>query len=801
MRELKYNELNNFFDVRKINFKTINDFDCPHEMKDQKKARNALEFGLRSKNNGFNIFVTGLSGTNKISLVKEIAEKIAKNEKIPDDLCYVFNFVNELEPKKIFLKSGNGKIFKNEIKSLICDLINILKKTFNNKFYLQKVEELKKNSQAKRDKLVEKLRSEALKKNFSLKTRDNGIIFFPILDNKILTEDDFENLDKIEKENIKKESLIMQDKANDLILKLNSYDKDFEKDIEKFEYNTALTEINKLFSQLFDKYNLNKDIKNYLIDLKEDIIKNRKKILEKEKNNLEDIDQNQNPILIAQTNLESKKFFDRYKVNLLVDNSKLTCAPVIVNFSPDYFNLLGEIEFENEFGNLVTDFMKIKPGLFHMANGGYLILQARDIFKNNLTWEAIRKFLKSEEIIIEQPRDASHGFVLSSLKPEKIKANVKIIIIGDEIYYNIINKVDEDFKHMFRIIACFDYEQDLCDESLENTLTYIKKFITEKKIKNLDRDAICSLIEYSCRIAESNKKLTTRYNLIGELISEANSWAEFDNSKIIKKNYILKALEEKKSRLDLYDNKLSEMIEKNNIMIDTDGMKIGQINGLAIMDMGDYIFAKPTRITATTYVGESGVINIEHESDMSGSIHDKGVQVLIGYLGQTYAQNFPLSLSCRVCFEQNYSGIDGDSASSSELYAIISSLSNLPIRQDIAVTGSINQFGEIQSIGGVTYKIEGFFDLCEKRGLTGQQGVIIPEQNIENLVLDKKVTDAIKKDKFHIYAINNINDGIEILVNKNFSKIKNEKYITSKKVNSLVSKKLEILYKKINSKK
>ena len=469
---------------------------------------------------------------------------------------------------------------------------------------------------------------------------------------------------------------------------------------------------------------------------------------------------------------------------------------MVVDFNPTYYNLMGELEYDNEFGNLTTDFMKIKAGLFHKANGGYLILQAHDVLSNVQSWEAIRRVVKTREISMESIREQMGGVLAPTLKPEPIPVSVKVIMIGSTYYYELLREYEDDFEKYFKILADFDYEMKRNEENIKQFARFIKSYTTKEKMMAFDAGAVAKIIEYTSRLVESQNKLSTRFNSISEILCEAETWANMAGDTIVTAEHIKKTIHEKEQRLKMYEEKIGEMLDEEVIMIDTVGKKIGQINGLAVLDMGSYSFGNPSRITATTYIGKSGIINIEKEAQMSGPTHNKGVQVISGYLGNTYAQDFPLSLSCRICFEQNYNGIDGDSASSTELYCILSSLAEVPINQELAVTGSVNQRGEIQAIGGITHKIEGFFDLCKKRGLTGGQGVIMPNANVSDLVLKEEVVEAVKEGNFHIFPIAHIDEGIEILTGVPSGKLgKNGKYPPTS-INGLVNKKLREYYKK-----
>ena len=790
-KELSYKQLKRICDPKQFKFKTTKELEGFDGVIGQERALKALEFGLKVKSKGFNIFVSGLPGTCKTEFVKKVAQKISEKEPIPPDLCYVYNFEDPKTPKKLLLEPGFGRFFKDEMDEIINYLLDDLPKAFSAKEYEEKKFDIVQKYRDEHDEVIRQITQEAKKQNFSVKTKSSGIYFMPMANGQIISEEQFEELPQEEKDIITKNLSVMQSRSAEIMNILKENEKNMSKEIEALDYSIGLFEVGRYLNNLFVKYADNADVISYLQDVKESILDSVDKFLKADE---ETDDQQQ--LFFPMKNKKDDNDFIKYKVNVVVDNSDLTGPPIIVDFNPAYFNLCGEIEYENEFGNLTTDFTKIKAGLLHKANGGYLILQASDIFKNASSWEAIQRFLKTGELTIEPSREVNTGFAISSLKPESFSANVKIIIIGNEAYYSALSQLDDDFSREFKILADFDYETELNEKSIEDTIHFIKKVVVSKKIKDLDAEAVAKIIEYSSRIAESQKKLSVRYNLISEILMEADAWANLDNENIITTFYINKAIEERNHRFNMYEEKLTDMINNDYIMIQTEGEVIGQINGLAVLDTGNYTFAKPSKITATTYVGKSGIVNIEKEAEMSGSIHDKGIQVLNGYLGQTYAQDFPLSVSCRICFEQNYNGVDGDSASSTELYAVLSSLSDLPIRQDIAVTGSINQRGEVQVIGGVTYKIEGFFDLCEKRGLTGNQGVIIPEGNVDDLVLNDKVVEAVKNGQFHIYPIRHIDEGIEILTGVRAGEKDFQGKYPLDSVHGLAMEKLRRFYKK-----
>lgn len=779
--ELNYKKLKRVCTLEEFDFNNTDELEAKHSIIGQQKAVKAMEFGLSIKMKGYNIYMSGPSGTGKTTYAKEIAKRFAKNEAVPYDWCYVYNFDDSRKPTALRFKPGEGKEFKDDMKELV-EMLNVeIPKVFSDDDYENQKNEIIDSYEQQRDALMKDMSDKAKEYGFGVKTTSSGVYFMPIIDGVSLNEEEFENLPEEQKEEILKKSDVVQDTAQDIMKELKGYEKEAKKEINDLDYKVGMFTIGPYITELQEKYKQYEKVIKYLNQVKEDILENIQDFIEEDD---EEEDENVAALIPLLGKKPCVETTDKYGVNLLVDNSKTKGAPVVVDFNPTYYNLIGEIEYDTEFGNMTTDYKKIKSGLFHQANGGYLILQAQDLMANAQAWEVLKRVIRTKEITIESLRDQLGGLTVSTLKPEPIPVDVKVIVIGSNYIYNILYEYEEDFQKLFKIRADFDSEMDFSYENIKSLAKYIKGFSEREKTMPFDISAVSKIVEYSSRVAESQNKLTTRFNQIVEILCESATWAKLENSKIVNVDHVMKAIYKKIARSNMYEQKMDEIIEQNIIMIDTVGKKVGQINGLAVLDTGDYTFGKPTRITATTYAGRSGIVNIEKEAELSGSIHDKGVQVISGYLGQTYAQEYPLSLSCRLCFEQNYNGVDGDSASSTELYVILSSLSEIPINQEIAVTGSINQFGEIQAIGGVTYKIEGFYDLCKLRELTGNQGVIIPYQNVSDLVLKDEVIQSVNEGKFHIYPIKHINEGIEILTDTPY-----------KQIHSKVLEKLKKFYK------
>ena len=791
-KELNYKQLKNICCPSDFSFQTTEEISSlDGGVIGQERAVKAFDFGLTVKMQGYNIFMTGPSGTGKTTYAKISTRKIATTEPIPYDWCYVYHFQNPRTPLALRFMAGMGKQFQEDMGELVEIFKTEIQKAFRSDDYEKEKSVIVKKFDEKKDICMKEMSDMAKENGFQLRSSNSGIYFMPIIDGKTINEEEYDKLDEEQQEAIDKASNVVQEKAGTIMRDLRELEKECKKETDGLDYKIGMFAIGHHVNSVQEKYKEYPRVISYINDVKEDVLENISQFFDDE----EEVDESIASLLPMFSKKSSEDITQKYKVNLIVDHSETEGAPVVVHFNPTYYNLVGEVEYDSEFGNLTTDFMKIKAGLFHKANGGYLILQAQDILSNPQSWEAIRRVIKTKEIAMDNLREQMGAIVAPVLKPEPIPADIKIILIGSEYYYEILSEFDDEFDKFFKIKAEFDYEMKRNDENIMKLAQFIKGFSEKEKTFPFTVDAVCAIIEYSSRTAERQDKLSTRFNRLTEVMGEAATWAKLSGDVIINAKHIKKAIEEKEQRLKMYEEKLGEMLDEEVIMIDTEGSKVGQINGLAVLDMGSYAFGNPSRITATTYMGESGIINIEKEAQLSGQTHDKGIQILTGFLGQTYAQEFPLSLSCRVCFEQNYNCIDGDSASSTELFCILSSLSEVPIRQDLAVTGSINQRGEIQAIGGVTYKIEGFFDLCKKRGLTGTQGVIIPVTNVKDLVLKDEVVDAVKKGDFHIYAISKLEEGIELLMGMPAGKRnKNGKY-PSDTVHGKVMKKLKAYYK------
>ncbi len=756
--ELSYKDLKNYCSTDNFNFDTTAELESNDKGIGQDRAISALEFGLNVDVRGNNLYLEGPSGVGKTMYTKNYLNKISTKKKVPVDWCYIYNFDDPNQPIAVSLPAGQGKEFQETMDGFIKDVKADISKTFSNDDFEKEKTLIRQEFEQKRSALLDKLNEKAGKYNFIVKTAQSGVYMMPIYDGKALEEADFEKLDDNVKQEYENNSTIVQEFIISAISEIKAIEKQCDKKIEEWQSNVSLLTVNVHINYVKSKFKRNKKISQFLDNIKKDILKNIQFFVHSD-----DEKDNRNQPPHSSPIPDSSKPWLNYRVNLFVDNSRLEGAPVIMDSNYSFQNIFGKLEYENYMGTFKTDFTMLKPGLLHIANGGYIIFQAEDLLSNPACYEYLKRVLRVKEIGIDNSQEQRSAMVMISLKPEPIPLDVKVILIGSEEIYQTLLAMDPNFKKLFKIKIEFADDAPRTDENILLLARFMHSFCERENLPQLDKQAVARMIEYASKLADDKRKLSTRFNDLSQIISEAATWATMARSKVITENFIKKAIDEKVSRVKKYDNRLSEMIKDDMLLIDTDGYKVGQINGLTVMTTGDYSFGKPARITATTYTGKAGIINIEREVELSGSSHSKGVLILNGYIGEQFAQDFPLSLTASICFEQLYNGVDGDSASSTELYALLSSLSDVPINQSIAVTGSVNQKGEIQPIGGVNDKIEGFYNVCKDKGLNGKHGVIIPIQNVINLSLSDEIIEAVKNKEFHIYAISTIEEGIEIL--------------------------------------
>lgn len=704
----------------------------------QESAIKAMELGLKIENPAYNIFVAGDTGTGKTTYVLSALKSYAENKDEHKDWCYVYNFENTREPIAISLDRGMGKSFKKDMEKLIETLLDELRDAFESEDFELSKNELLDDYEIEKDALLQKIKKYGEEKGFKLKSNKVGMVFIPKDEDIDATSEEFY---KVKRE--------LENMAIQVAYKIRDLEEDAKEALLELEYEIGKFVVNPHIDGLIDKYGKFDKVSKYLENTREDILE-YVYLFYMDEDELKD--------------KYDKDHFNKYKVNLFVDNGgEEGGAPVIVEINPSLSNLFGKAEYDYYNGTVRTDFTKLLPGAAHKSNGGYLVLYVDQLLRYNLSWDVLKKTIQQGEITIDTQ---------TGIKPEKIPVNTKVILIGSNYMYNVLYSYDPEFNKYFKIFVDFDDEMSKNEDNEMRVAKFIASYCDNKKLKHFTYDGVKEVIKYSTRITGDQTKLSTKFNKVVEILVESDAYGKIRGAEFIDKEDVTKAIKERRDRFSRIEKKMDESLEKGFTLISTEGSKVGVINGLSVLNIGEYSFGRPSRITVTTSPGCDGIVNIEREVDMSGPIHSKGVLILTGFLRENFTQEFPLSLNASICFEQNYGGVDGDSATGAEIYALLSSLSETPIKQNIAVTGSMNQKGDIQVVGGVTEKVEGFYFTCKKQGLTGKQGVILPKNNLRNLVLQDEVNEAIEEGKFHIYPVERIEEAIEILTGKKYEEIK-----------------------------
>lgn len=719
----------------------------------QPRAYQALLFGFQVKEPGFNIFAAGPPATGKTVTTIDFLEEIAKKKPTPPDWCYVNNFDDEYQPRTLRCPPGLGKQLKQDMRELVQAARIAIPQLFEGEDYAAKRDQILKKTNQKRQEDVAKMSRVADEEGFTMQLTAIGISLVPVLKGHPLSQEQFLLLSKQEQQKITQKMEEVKEKLSPFLRELRDLESLAHKEMSEFDRQVALYAIDHLMSKLLEKYKEHPEITDFLREVLTHIVDDLDRFrgggTEKKES--------------SQDTWLEELSFRVYDVNVIADNSRVEGAPVVFEQNPTYDNLLGRIEKESQQGTLTTDFTLIKGGSLHRANGGYLIIRAEQLLRDLNVYDALKRMLKANELTIEDlPQRAGYASV-RSLSPKPIPLELKVILIGDSNTYQLLFSYDPEFRELFKIKADFDYTMEKNERNIRDYASFFTTLAINENLKHLDASAIARLVEHSSRLAEDQDKLSTQFGLVADVVREANFYASLDSSTYITANHVEKTIEARIYRSNLVQEKLREYIDRNVIFISTEGGVVGQINGLSVLSIGDFSFGAPSRITVAVGLGKEGLIDVQREVNMSGPIHGKGVMIIAGYLASRFARDKPLTLSARVVFEQNYEGVEGDSASSTELYALLSSLSGVPIKQSFAVTGSVNQVGEVQPIGGANEKIEGYFEVCKARGLNGQHGVVIPQNNVRNLMLKKEVVDAVKTGKFHIYTVRTIEEGIEIL--------------------------------------
>lgn len=757
----------------------------------QDRALSALRFGLNIQKPGFNIFVSGLEGTGKTTVIKSFLDALAAKKTVPSDWCYVYNFKDADRPNALKVPAGTGQTLQKDMKHAIENVSRSLAQAFTSKEYSDRRSELVDALNKKREVMFNELAEKARGKSLLLKASQVGLVLIPAgSDGQPMTEEAYQKLKQSHKDTLMKSREELMKELKDRIAELQLEESNVEKRLEENDHEVVRFAIGHIFEELKNKYHGLEQVVSYLNEVEHDIIENFELFKVEPKNHVD-------PWAAAMQEMNRKQALTKYEVNVLVDNSELKGAPVILELNPTFNNLLGRIEKDAQFGALFTNFTMIKSGSLHRANGGFLVMRIQDILTGFQSWEGLKRTLRDGKLVIEEIGEKLGYIAVKSLRPEPIPLDLKVVIIGEPMFYYLLLQMDREFSELFKVKADFDTQMDRTEKNLKDYASVICRICREENLKPLKSDALAKIIEYSSRLAENQEKLSTLFADIADIIREANFWADEDKSDLIEAKHIQKAIEQKVYRSNLIQQHINEMIAKNTIKIDTDGEAIGQVNGLAVIDLGDFAFGKPSRITVTMGMGREGLVDIERESHLGGRLHTKGVMILNGHIIEKYARDIPLSLSARIVFEQSYEGVDGDSASSTELYALLSRLAEAPIKQGFAVTGSVNQKGEVQAIGGVNEKIEGFFEVCKAHGFTGKQSIIIPASNVKHLMLKEEVVDAVEKGKFHIYPVETIDEGIEILTGIKAGKRLDDGTFEADSINDRVQKRLVSMAEKM----
>lgn len=748
-------------DPKLFDFKTTKDLEDLGDIIGQPRAVEAVHFGIGIAQEGYNIFALGPVGVGKKSLISRFFENRAKNEPVPPDWCYVHNFEHNHKPRAIRLPAGLGSQFQNDMQQLVEELRTAISSAFESDEYRARRQAIEEEFQEQQEGELEELREHAKEEGLTLLRTPGGLVFAPTKDDEVLSPEDFQKLPEDERKRLESSVDELQEQLQKVLQRVPSWQRDLRARIKNLNQEITTLAAGELINEIRQKYQDHHEVVEFLDEVEKDVIENARDFLPGDEGQAGGFE---NPLaaLMARARPEPSPLI-RYQVNLIVDNQDLDGAPVIYEDNPTYQNLVGRVDHLAQMGALTTDFRMIKPGALHNANGGYLILDVRKVLQQPYAYEALKRSLQSRNVTIESLGQMLSLISTVSVEPEPIPLDVKVALLGDRMLYYLLSSLDPDFNELFKVQADFEEQMDRTQENQELYAQLISTMVRKNDLRALDRGAVARVIDHSARMVGDCEKLSTQFNEIVDLLREADYWAGENGNDFVKAADIQKAIDAHIYRADRVRERMQEAILRETILIDTQGTKVGQVNGLSVIMLGNFSFGRPNRITARVRMGKGEVINIEREVELSGPIHSKGVLILAGFLGARYAANRPLSLTASLVFEQSYSGVEGDSASSAELYALLSAIAEAPIKQSFAITGSVNQHGQIQAIGGVNEKIEGFFDICKHRGLTGDQGVLIPASNVKNLILRQEVIAAVEAGQFQIYPIENVDQGIEIL--------------------------------------
>lgn len=755
MTPLPPEQLYHACDTDQFSFETTAELDDLTEIIGQPRAVEAVKFGIGIERKGYNIFALGPAGIGKHSLVRQFLEQRAQSEEPPPDICYVHNFDQPHRPHALRLLAGTGAQFAADMEQLVENVQASLSSTFESEEYRTRRQAIEEEVKSEQEQAFEELQAKAQEQGFALLRTPAGLIFAPIRDGEIIQQDEFQTLAEEERKRLEGEIAELQEELQTVLQQVPRWERELRQRIKELNREVVSIAIGPLFEKLRDQYSDLENVIAYLDEVEADVQKNVERFL--------DTQAGRTPSAEQETKPSEPRSLRRYTVNVLVDHSDSDGAPVVYEDNPTHQNLIGRVEHRAQMGALLTDFTLIKPGALHKASGGYLMLDARRVLQQPASWETLKRTLRANEIRIESLAQQYSAVSTVSLEPEPVPLNVKVALVGDRMLYYMLAELDPEFDELFKVEADFEEEMERTPENQALYAQLIATLARKEDLRPLDRSGVARVIEHGSRLVEDTERLSVEVEAITDLLREADYWAGENGTEAIGAGEIQRAIDAQIYRKDRLRERMQEQILRETILIDTDGERVGQINGLSVYQLGNFAFGKPTRITARVHLGKGEVVDIEREVELGGPIHSKGVLILSSFLSARYAEERPLSLAANLVFEQSYGGIDGDSASSAELYALLSAIADVPIKQSLAVTGSVNQHGRVQAIGGVNEKIEGFFDICKERGLTGEQGVLIPDSNVKHLMLRDDVVDAVREGTFRVYPIETVDQGIELL--------------------------------------
>lgn len=759
--QVRPDQLSRRVDPEQLPFETTDNVASLSTTIGQPRAIDAITLGLEIDASGYNLYVAGSPGSGRESTVIDFVTDLAEQRPTRSDWVYVYNFQQPDQPTAIELEPGCGSQLARDMEELVETIQLELPRAFESEDYEQRRRDVLSEPAERRDQMIQELQEFAREHGFTVQATRAGIVSVPVVNGHPISNQEFAKLPESQQQEIQSRAEVVQERISSVVRQIRQAEKEMGERVRELEHEVVMFVLGPLIDELRERYGESTEVVHYLDQVQQDIPNHLPIFLDSSQRSGQTA-----PGLAEMQQYQRREQLARYEVNVLIDHSETSGAPMVSERNPTHYNLVGRVDYRATFGSMMTDFRQIKPGALHRANGGFLVLHVIDVLSSPFAWDALKRSLLTGEVRIENLGDQFTAVPTARLRPEPIPLKLKIILIGPPIIQHLLYATDEDFPELFKIKADYAPDMEWSDDHIQDYAAFIARRVREEDLRHFDNTAVARLVEHGARLRDHQRRLSTRLLDIANLITEASYWAGKAGHEHVQAEDVDRAIDQREYRSNLVEERIHEAIDEGTIMIDTTGERVAQVNGIAIAQIGEYQFGKPSRLTARVAVGRGWVRSIERETELSGPIHSKGVLVLSGYLQGQYAQEVPSAINATLTFEQAYDEVDGDSASSTELYALLSALSGLPLRQDIAATGSVNQHGEIQAVGGVTRKIEGFFAVCQAKGLTGEQGVIIPAANIQHLMLKDEVVTAVRDGQFHVWAIRSVDEGIELLTGR-----------------------------------